>query len=423
MSRKTFRVSDTLYGAVMFDERLTSLIMRPVVQRLRHVRLSNVDSVAMPGIAHLSRFEHVLGVSQLVRHLSFASTLTPDDRTTLEAAAVLHDWAISPYGHIVEEAFAYAGLRFDHEDKLLELVEHENAEEAGGISRQLFLGRETGLEQWAQETFGPRSAGLRLREITDWIRGRGRFGKLISSEMDLDNLDNVTRIAFHMGLPTDRALPVRIASSIIHMSEETGMPVFRKGASEHIVAWLDLRASVYNNLMRAEPDFAMKIMVLYAAVFAIKHDDIRIRDWNLTDREFVNLLLTSKSLECRETTVRWLAGEYWETSALCWVEGERPSYPELLSFSEEISEALGRACFAYGIKDKRQRQLSILVAEDDPISLGTKSAKWLAGVGSPVRRAFTVREQQLITSHIERRFNSEVKHDPNDIDSEQMCLL
>jgi HD superfamily phosphohydrolase len=427
MNRKSVSVVDALYGDVHFDVPVSSLIARPVVQRLRHVRLSNVDSVALPGIANLSRYEHVLGVSYLVRRLGMANRITSDDRTALEAAAVLHDWAISPYGHIVEEAFAYAQKRFDHEDKLLELIDANDSVEVGGVNRQVFLGRETGLEQWAQEIFGPERARPALREITDWIRGRGRFGKLISSEMDLDNLDNVSRIAFHLGLLTDRELPTRVVAGIVDISLRDGTPIFRREAITDIAAWLELRSVVYDKLMLAEPDFAIKLMVLYAAVSAINNDEIGIRDWNLTDREFVDRLLASRSKECRETAVRWLAGEYWETSPLCWMSGNRPDYADLLDFSTSLSRELGRDCFAYGIKDKRKRQVTITISDGEALSMGSASGQWLFGMGSSTRRPITTREHRIALDLLQQKFACTLlgtASPSNDsVDSEQMCLL
>jgi uncharacterized protein len=62
---------DPLHGPIEFDETVLALIRSPVVQRLRHVRLSNIDSVDMPAIANLSRFEHVLGVAYLAGEVGF----------------------------------------------------------------------------------------------------------------------------------------------------------------------------------------------------------------------------------------------------------------------------------------------------------------------------------------------------------------
>ena len=68
---------DPLYGRIRLDDDLIALVRTPVVQRLRHVRLSNIDSVDMPAIANLSRFEHVLGVAYLAGEVGFRGSLAP----------------------------------------------------------------------------------------------------------------------------------------------------------------------------------------------------------------------------------------------------------------------------------------------------------------------------------------------------------
>lgn len=47
---------DALYGEVRMEPAIADLASRPLVQRLRHIRLSNIDSLASPGIAHISRY-------------------------------------------------------------------------------------------------------------------------------------------------------------------------------------------------------------------------------------------------------------------------------------------------------------------------------------------------------------------------------
>ena len=77
--------TDALYGRMSFPPEIAALILTPVVQRLRHVRLSNIDSLDMPAIANLSRFEHVLGTAHLasrvgVRASAFRSRAPSDGR-------------------------------------------------------------------------------------------------------------------------------------------------------------------------------------------------------------------------------------------------------------------------------------------------------------------------------------------------------
>ena len=133
---------DSVYGDTPIDKDITALAGSPIVQRLRHIRLSNIDSVNMPGIANLSRYEHVLGVCHLVSQLGIYGRLGRHDRLAVSAAALLHDWAITAFGHLVEEAFRYVGTGFDHENRLHEILVEGDHDEVGGVDRQILYGRQ-----------------------------------------------------------------------------------------------------------------------------------------------------------------------------------------------------------------------------------------------------------------------------------------
>jgi hypothetical protein len=108
---------DPLYGDIQLDPQVASLVATPLMQRLRHIRLSNIDSLNMPGISGINRYEHGLGTMHLAGSTEIAMRLSQDDRLVLLAAALLHDSAIPPFGHLVEEALAVSGHNFDHERK------------------------------------------------------------------------------------------------------------------------------------------------------------------------------------------------------------------------------------------------------------------------------------------------------------------
>lgn len=419
---------DSLYGDIVFDGRVGELLNAPVVQRLRHVRLSNIDSVAIPGIANLSRYEHVIGVAHLARHTNFAVHRGDGDVLALTAAALLHDWAITAFGHLVEEAFNYVGTQFDHEDKLYEIVVSEKSSEIGGVDRQIFRGRETGLGKWAQKIAG-QNANVLLEEITNCIRGKGKFGHIIAGDIDLDNIDNVFRMAFHMGLAIDKGTPLRLASAIVNVAPESGAPIFRKDAADDIGSWRKVRRRVYERLMLAEPDFSAKLMIIYAAVQAYKHKEIDQPDWDLTDQAFVQRLLDSSARECTETIDRWFVGDYWNTTSLVWMAGKRPSYAKIYEFSEALTAQLGRKCFAYGIKDKRDRELKIHFDDGNSEIVGHNSDQWLLGVGSPLRKTFSVNDNKRVLKMAEEFFGSPFKSNAKPALSEdnqepqQPCLL
>src|SRR5213594_1083824 len=202
---------DSLYGEISLDDRIAELSRLPLMQRLRHVRLSNIDSIAMPGIANISRYEHSLGTAVLAAKAGFVRHLSSSEEIILQAGALLHDSAIPPYGHLVEEALQYLSVSVSHEARWSVLFDNPDSQ-PGGVDLQVFLGRQSGLWSWARKAFGE-SADTSLKEVLRTIQGRGRFGNCVCGSIDLDNLDNVTRAAFHMGIEVDKRLPIRIAEA------------------------------------------------------------------------------------------------------------------------------------------------------------------------------------------------------------------
>ncbi len=76
----TLDIYDPLYGDVSFEDPLRALILTPAVQRLRHVRLSNIDSMSLPGFAGSTRYEHALGAAAVAAHLGFFGNLLSEER-------------------------------------------------------------------------------------------------------------------------------------------------------------------------------------------------------------------------------------------------------------------------------------------------------------------------------------------------------
>lgn len=401
----TFAYLDAIYGRVSFDGEMASLIAAPILQRLRHVRLSNIDSIAMPGIANISRYEHVLGVGILAQRLQLIRSLPRLHGIALGAAALLHDWAITAFGHLVEEGFQYAGVNFRHEDELHAIMTG-TAEGAnvGGAELQILSGRPTRLTEWAARVVGHDSAAELLHLIQETIRGEGTFGALISGTMDLDNIDNVVRMAFHMGLAVERDLPLRLVAAITALAN--GEVVFHPSAADDIETWVQLRREVYTNLMPAQPDFSFKTMIVAATAAAIESKDISVGDWHLTDQEYLCRLGRSSSELVRDVVGRWTAGEAWECTPLWWLDGQRPAYAAMREFSRELSAATGRHCFVYGIKDKRERVLSFHFQGGETKTFGVKPNSWLFGVTSSKRSAFSRQDIELIVSSAEERFGS-----------------
>lgn len=404
--RSSIPMIDALYGEVVLPDPLAELVCTAAVQRLRDIRLSNIDSLSMPGIANVSRYEHVLGAAYLATRLGFIRHLNWADALVLQAAALLHDSAISAFGHLVEEALAYASAGFNHEKKLSMLLRHPSEVEVGGIDLQLCGGRESGIGSWAQKTFGTEAAG-RLAAITAAMTGKGRFGPCIAGKIDVDNLDNLTRIAFHMGLEVDRSLPLQIASRIVG-SDEVGGLSFSSGSVELLKQWLELRRKVYSRLMLSRDDFAGKVMLIYAIVTSYKRGYLGPHKyvWTLTDRELLHGLLQCNDEDVVRTVQSWLVHELWPVSDLLWMSGRAPDYASVYRFTEIATAVVGRPCFGYAISDKRTRLLEVRLQSGELVHLGADPNRWVLGVASRKRENFNVEENRLLQQAACEFFNT-----------------
>jgi uncharacterized protein len=393
---------DPLYGEIKFEPIIADLASRPLMQRLRHIRLSNVDSLALPGVANVSRYEHALGTGVIAARTSFSKRAPEQLRICLIAAALLHDTAISPFGHLMEEALSYLQTTYHHESKWSLLL--ENSPELGGVNFQLYLGHQSGLRDWAERFFGTTGNSV-IEKIVQAIGGGGPIGPAIVGDFDLDNLDNVTRAAFHMGLEVDRRLPLRLAACFENV-DQAGV-VFADECVSLIREWLDLRERVYSRFMLSVPDFSGKLMLLSSIIEGLKARVITEADWSMTDGRLTEVLLNCKQQEITEPLRRWLIADLWDISDLTWFEGKAPSLSALNSFADELSSALSRRCFVYRIKDKRKREIHLRLSSMEEICLGEEPLLWLLGVGSSKKQIFTAKDNHLIVTSAQRYFNAQ----------------
>ena len=58
-------ILDPLYGKIEFSQLIYKCMLSPEVQRLREVRLCNINSLCITGSANINRFEHSVGTAYL----------------------------------------------------------------------------------------------------------------------------------------------------------------------------------------------------------------------------------------------------------------------------------------------------------------------------------------------------------------------
>jgi HD superfamily phosphohydrolase len=366
MLREFNKIIDPLYGPISIDPLLLKLIYQPEVQRLREIRLSNINSFLITGTSNISRFEHSLGTSYLAQLLSNKLKLNKRDSYSFMCAALLHDISITPFGHLMEESFRYEGIPFDHEEKLYEII-MGNDSDIGNQDFQIFSGKSIGFRKVLNLKYY-RDLKISIDEIFGYIKGNGILGPLLNGTIDIDNIDNVCRMAMHLGLNFRKELPLEIVANFSIKNNEI---YFSNNKSHLLKEWLDIRERLYNVLMTNPIDFASKSMLIEAIRIGLRGNG-KIRpalsksDWKLTDSELINRLkdyqLTSELIK------KFQCGDFYNFICMYWINSKN-YLPKVFDHQkiDKIRNDLAKEVnmkyddvLIYIIKDKRYRQLKTI---------------------------------------------------------------
>lgn len=283
---------DALYGKIEFSPLVYKCMLSPEVQRLREVRLCNINSLCITGSSNTNRFEHSVGTAYLAainieaavqKHLK----LTKKEKETFIIAALLHDVANGPFGHSYEYIMEKKGFIPEQGlgDVLGDVVStgigaHKNS----SPFETIFFGKLRALTSILNSS--------RKEEVTQIIAGCHPLSKLISDSIDLDNIDNVFRMAYHMGLDFRKEAPIKLAES---MFIENGSVVFLQEAKTYLEEWYLVRQRVYKFLLLNPQEFAGKYMlteamdILFECISQGKAEGRDIK-WNYTDYQLMEEL-------------------------------------------------------------------------------------------------------------------------------------
>lgn len=282
-------VLDTLYGVIYFPDYIWDVLFIPEMQRLRELRLYNINSLCFTGGANINRYEHALGTCYLALKCvqSHPGSIPIKEQQLIILAALFHDLYNAAFGHSLEyiEDFSpadmfYSAIMGHHYDSYQ--YKHASFEPiyfgmCGALTRTL-LDRLQLIES-------------DIAKIGAYIRGEDEYGVLINGSMDLDNIDNVYRMSYHMGLTTDTRTPLLLAQSIwAHdrklFIEDDALPL--------VDQWITLRKRLYKFLLLNPDDFSAKYM-LTEALEQSKVDDKHPFAWYDTDFQLMEKLSKSSS--------------------------------------------------------------------------------------------------------------------------------
>lgn len=174
---KVFR--DPLYGYITVDYKLISdLIDSKEVQRLRRIRqLSGVSMVFQT--AEHSRFTHSLGVYQMANlvliNVEGMNEISEYEKLVFLCSALLHDIGHGPYSHAFEHV-----IEKNHEEMTVNIIKSEKS----SVNKILSI------------------SDTLANDIASVISHDGKFPlieSLVSSQLDVDRMDYLSRDAYFTG--------------------------------------------------------------------------------------------------------------------------------------------------------------------------------------------------------------------------------
>lgn len=373
---------DPLYGRIEFTEFEYGLLKLAEVQRLRYVRMCNINSLLVTGASEISRFEHTIGVLHLTKQWCSAHKIAESVARDILAAAVLHDMQTGPFGHSMQYVLEDNEIdgNFVHEDLSHGWRSTYHQEIMAGAT---FSGRPFGA---------PAYLGDSWESVAAIIRGEGKYGPLIAGTMDLDNIDNVVRLAFHVGVAerADAAIAEELARKIAPIEGGIYLP---ESSIPTVERWQSIRRRLYELLLLDWAEFAAKAMLTRAIERAAAHEIIGADSWIRTDSEFLDHLEREaigdgqdvsdlvRRLRCADLYTPVFLGRSSETGAY-FALNEIGSKQKLEAALIRLSGVKGIRLITHYILDKGKtdRAITVTIEDGSPRIIGTSSQQLLCGL-------------------------------------------
>jgi hypothetical protein len=271
-------VFDPLYGQFELSSRLWALVQTPEVRRLSQIRLLNTVTPSLATLGEIRRFSHTLGILYLVSQ-SRQMAAMPTINAAFSAAVLLHDIGTPPFAHLLEYHLKER-TGWTHENVIKAILYGHHVPE--NRASQLF----------ARSVIRFRAALAKSRidsELVEQIvTGEHEYSPLLFGTLDFDNLDNVARMGWALGIDLGLKPAVRIAEDLRCEQRVLLLP---KGLSEHVRLWLQARRAAYDIIVFDGPTVAAQAVLSSVLSLALMKGVISEHDWVLSDEALLDVLL------------------------------------------------------------------------------------------------------------------------------------
>ncbi len=180
-------IKDAVHGDIECSELEIKLIDTPQFQRLRNIRQLGLSDLVYPSATH-TRYEHCLGTMHLAGKIGHALNLDQKDLSLIRVSGLLHDIGHLPFSHTLEKVLSN-GAGHLHEKNAADIIDNDLSDI---------------LEEY----------GIDAGAVKAMILGNGKYGKILSSGVDVDKMDYLVRDSYFTGV----AYGVIDLSRLMHIS-------------------------------------------------------------------------------------------------------------------------------------------------------------------------------------------------------------
>ena len=244
-----------MYGAIELDDMVLDIVRKcPELIRLKYIGMMNFKSISMLPLTSITRLEHSIGLAYLCQVFSESIRLPSKLKNELLVAALYPDVTCGGFGHSIEWAIDRY-TPFEHE-KETEWVSSESSHPYFSML-PCFI-EMPGLHKYKfKDEYSPD-----FNTIHNLINGAKSF-IINNNGIDLDNIDNVFRMALYLGLmPSDIDMPIKLVKSL-RLQEGFDNFITNNEGLEFIKLWQDLRSEVYRRFIYSNEYMAFEYLVFY----------------------------------------------------------------------------------------------------------------------------------------------------------------
>ena len=275
------RILDPMYGSFTLGRIPALLAESPECRRLSEIRLLNTISPTLATLGEIKRYSHTLGVCFLESIWRTRSEVEYSRKAieALQAAIILHDIGTPPFGHLFEYILK-ANSNWSHEGVIQKILQGTHLPE--NTAHQFFGNRTPDVFARLEQ------ANVEMDVLFSILEKNHPLSQLIFGTIDFDNLDNVARMAWALGIPDGIEIAKGLASRMSVNEEGTlTLSISHRSLAK---AWLQLRRRIYEILVFDWPTVAAQAVLTDAIVMAMRTGALDELSWSMTDDDLLRVL-------------------------------------------------------------------------------------------------------------------------------------